>query len=72
MWDFHVSLSSDQWALIENNGSVNNFQRTKEPWFNNCVRYTVSEHKFLELTSLNTTLPYMEWTVIIQQHTFIM
>jgi hypothetical protein len=34
MWDFHVSLSSDQRALIENNGSVNTLQRTKETWFN--------------------------------------
>jgi hypothetical protein len=33
MCDFHVSLRSDQRALIENNGSVNIFQRTKEPWF---------------------------------------
>jgi hypothetical protein len=27
---------------FENNGSVNIFQRTKEPWFNNKYTYTIS------------------------------
>jgi hypothetical protein len=47
MCDFHVSLSSDQRALIENNGSVNTFQRTKEPWFKQ--GYSVYPNTILEL-----------------------
>jgi hypothetical protein len=32
-WEFHVSMSSDERALFENNGSVNVLGQTKEPWF---------------------------------------
>jgi hypothetical protein len=61
MWDFQVSLSSDQRALIENNGSVSTFQRTKEPWFKMYMttyatsRCYIQMYKFLKFGLISKT-----------------
>jgi hypothetical protein len=55
MCDCNVSLSSDQRALIENNGSVNTFQRTKEPWFKFCSVLFYSSRSVCRVGALRQT-----------------
>jgi hypothetical protein len=65
MCDFHVSLSSDQRALIENNGSVNTFQRTKEPRCPHGVVFVLLFPMVTDVTVAHMLISTTDWLNVV-------